>query len=203
MEDIKSNVSKNLIELRTQAHLTQLQLAEMINYSDKAVSKWERGEAIPDLRVLVQLAEIYGITLDQLVRGENLTPGVDAIKKIKAKRLFISILSVGLVWFIATCLFTVLYFIPVTAEYAYLAFVAAPLPMSILLTVYSGVWGNNLTNGITSSLVLISTAAIFHVYTITFSDFTQIYYIYICAAVFEVLIILWFLYRWYITKKHI
>ena len=46
MEDLKDVIAKNLVELRTEAKLTQLQLAEMLNYSDKAVSKWGRGEAI-------------------------------------------------------------------------------------------------------------------------------------------------------------
>ena len=52
MDELKEIIAKNLTELRTCAHLTQLQLAEMLNYSDKAVSKWERGEAVPDIRVL-------------------------------------------------------------------------------------------------------------------------------------------------------
>ena len=58
MSELKDVISKNIVELRTKARLTQLQLAEMLNYSDKAVSKWERGEAIPDVRVLVRIAEI-------------------------------------------------------------------------------------------------------------------------------------------------
>lgn len=47
MEDLKEIIAKNLTQLRTHAQLTQIQLAEKLNYSDKAVSKWERGEAIP------------------------------------------------------------------------------------------------------------------------------------------------------------
>ena len=76
MEDLKDVIAKNLVELRTNAKLTQLQLAEMLNYSDKAVSKWERGEAIPDIRVLTKIAEIYGVTLDDIVSGENLSAPV-------------------------------------------------------------------------------------------------------------------------------
>ena len=68
MEDLKDVIAKNLVELRTKARLTQLELAEKINYTDKAVSKWERGEALPDLRVLIKLADIYNITIDEIVR---------------------------------------------------------------------------------------------------------------------------------------
>lgn len=67
MEDLKDTVAKNLVELRTKAGFTQLELAEKINYTDKAVSKWERGEAMPDLRVLVKIADIYNITVDDIV----------------------------------------------------------------------------------------------------------------------------------------
>lgn len=201
MEDLKDLIAKNLVELRTQAKLTQLQLAEMLNYSDKAVSKWERGEAIPDVRVLIQISEIYGVTLDQLVRGNDLTEQVKPRRKIYSSRVFISALSSVLVWFVATCVFLVFFFIPVTRDFAYLAFVVAPLPTGIVLCVFSAKWGNHFTNALFSTLILWSIVLIFHIYVITFSDFTQIYFLYIGAAVFEVLIILWFVYRWHMTRK--
>lgn len=201
MEDLKDSIAKNLVDLRTQAKLTQLQLAEMLNYSDKAVSKWERGEAIPDIRVLIRLSEIYGVTLDQLVKGNDLTTDVKPRHKIRSNRAFISALSAVLVWFVATCAFIVFYFIPATKDFAYLAFVVAPLPTGIVLCVFSALWGNHLTNAVSSSLILWSLVLIFHIYVITFSDFTQIYFLYIGAAVFEVLIILWFVYRWYVARK--
>lgn len=201
MNDIKDVISKNIVSLRTKAHLTQLQLAEMLNYSDKAVSKWERGEAIPDVRVLMQIAEIFGVTLDDIVRDCSVAPQVVPQKKINGKRVFIAALSCVLVWFIATGLFTLFYFIPATADYAYLVFVVAPLPMSIVLTVFSVKWGNRITNAVSSSMILWSCVLIFHIFVITFSEFIQIYYLYLVAAVFELLIILWFTYRWYASTK--
>lgn len=201
MEDLNDSIAKNLVELRTQARLTQLQLAEMLNYSDKAVSKWERGEAIPDVRVLVRLSEIYGVTLDQLVKGGGLTSAAKPKRKIYSNRAFVSALSAVLVWFVATCAFIVFYFIPATKNFAYLAFVVAPLPTGIVLCVFSVKWGNHLTNALSSSLILWSIVLVFHIYVITFSGFTQIYFLYIGAAVFEVLIVLWFVYRWHLTRK--
>lgn len=202
MDDLKDTIAKNITELRTQAHLTQLQLADMLNYSDKAVSKWERGEAIPDIRVLIRIAEIFGVSLDDLVKSNgNVAPSIQPKKKISGKRAFITALSSVFVWFVATGLFLIFYFITKTAPYAYLVFVVAPLPTAIVLNVFSAMWGNRLTNGITSSLILWSAAAIFHVFVITFSDFDKIAYIYVVAAVFELLIILWFTYRWFIAKK--
>lgn len=67
MDDLKITFAQNLIALRKQTKLTQAELAEKINYSDKAVSKWERGESIPDVSVLMTLANLFGVTIDFLV----------------------------------------------------------------------------------------------------------------------------------------
>lgn len=194
MQDLKDTIAENLVKLRTESKLTQLQLAEMLNYSDKAVSKWERGESIPDLRVLIQLANIYNITLDELV-----TPLPE--KKIKPKlnlgkkRVLITLLSVGLVWFVATGVFAIFYFIPQTADYAYLSFLVAPLASSIVLTIFSVMWGNKLTNILSCSAILWSIAvlldAVFSAFAIT--DKTWLFYV--VAAPFQVLIVLWFVLR--------
>ena len=61
MEEIKQSVAKNLTELRRASGMTQLELAERLNYSDKAVSKWERGDSLPDVAVLKQIAENAGL----------------------------------------------------------------------------------------------------------------------------------------------
>ncbi len=202
MDELKTTIAKNLVELRTQAHLTQLQLAEMLNYSDKAVSKWERGEAIPDLRVLIQLSELYGISLDSLVKGTEVAAEVKPKKHIISRRAFICALSVILVWFIATGIYALLYFIPQTTEYAYLVYVVAPLPTGIVLTVFSSLWGNRITHALSSSLILWACVIIVRVYVWAFAPaYRQIWVIYIVAAVFEVLIVIWFIFRWYVSKK--
>ena len=67
MEDWKQIVAGNLAALRKAQGLTQLQLAEQLHYSDKAVSKWERGESMPDLAVMKQLADFYGIRIDDFL----------------------------------------------------------------------------------------------------------------------------------------
>ncbi len=202
MDELKTTIAKNLTELRTQAHLTQLQLAEMLNYSDKAVSKWERGEAIPDLRVLIQLSEIYGISLDTLVKGTGVTAEAKPKKHIISRRAFITALSVILVWFIATGLYALLYFIPVTSGYAWLTFVVAPLPTGIVLTVFSSLWGSRITGALSSSLILWACVIIVRVYVWAFApSYKPIFVIYIVAAVFEILIIVWFIYRWYMSRK--
>ena len=71
MEELKLVVASNLIKLRQKAGMTQAELGEKLNYSDKTVSKWERGESIPDAYVLMRLAEIYGLTVDDLLRDDS------------------------------------------------------------------------------------------------------------------------------------
>ena len=201
MEDLKEIIAKNLTQLRTHAQLTQIQLAEKLNYSDKAVSKWERGEAIPDLRVLIQLAKLYNISVDDII-----SPSAEKIVKpkmnVKKKRVLITLLSFGLVWFIATVLFMIFYFIPQTDAYAYLSYVCAPFACGIVLMVFSVKWGNWITNILACSLIIWAAAVIFHIFVIAFAVFGKMYFLYIVAGVFEILIILWFTLRKFYKRKN-
>lgn len=198
MSDLKEIIAENLIRLRQQAGLTQLQLAEKLNYSDKAVSKWERGESIPDLRVLIQLAQLYHISLDDLVREqpeEVVKPKLNLIKK----HVLISLLAVGLVWVIATGVFMVLFYIPSVRDYAYLAYVVAPFVSAIVFTVFSGIWFNRIIMAGAVSAIVWSAAAIIHVFIALFApsvaqDF-GIWPFYVVAAGVQVLVIFWFVLR--------
>ncbi|MDE7265722.1 MAG: helix-turn-helix domain-containing protein [Clostridia bacterium] len=201
MDALKETIAKNLVQLRTQAKLTQAQLAEKLNYSDKAVSKWERGEAIPDLRVLIQLACLYDITLDDIVNTSSVENIVKPRMNIGKKRLLITLLSAGLVWFIATVVFTVFYFVKSTEDYAFLSFVVAPFACSVVLMVMSAMWGNRITNMIASSLIIWTLALLLHIFVITFKPFDKIGFLYVVAAVFEILVILWFILRRFIKRK--
>ncbi len=67
LDELKLVSASNIIKLRTGAGLTQAELGARLNYSDKTISKWERGEAIPDAYVLTQLAEMFGVTVDYLL----------------------------------------------------------------------------------------------------------------------------------------
>ena len=85
MNDIKSVVAKNIVELRQAKGMTQLELGEKLNYSDKAVSKWEHGDSMPDISVLVEMADMFGVTIDYLVRQEHKPHEIFRIKKIRLK----------------------------------------------------------------------------------------------------------------------
>ena len=100
--DIKQNVAKNITLLRKRNHWTQAELADRINYSDKAVSKWERGEAVPDIDTLYLLAELFGVTVDYFlhedkdVQKEYVVPKVQGLFK-KMAVLFLCSLAAILV----------------------------------------------------------------------------------------------------------
>lgn len=81
--EFRLRLSENLIKHRKLNGLTQAELAECISYSDKSVSKWERGEGVPDIFVLLSISEIYGITLSELV-GQT-APSRETVDKLKAR----------------------------------------------------------------------------------------------------------------------
>ena len=69
--ELKLVTASNLIRLRTEKGLTQAELGAQLNYSDKTISKWERGEAIPDAYVLTQLGELFGVSVDFLLSSHD------------------------------------------------------------------------------------------------------------------------------------
>jgi len=105
MKDIKQVIAKNLITLRKKSGLTQNQLAQKLNYSDNAVSRWERGELAPSVEVLQNIGEIYGVGVDVLLK-ENATEVIDKNNKTqKINKLATILLIVSIIW----CLVSVAY----------------------------------------------------------------------------------------------
>ena len=140
--EINRKIAKNLTYYRKAAGLTQAELAEKINYSDKSVSKWESGNGVPDIYTLIQLAQLYGVTVDTLI-GDGVPVGVK--KKTRGLHGLIMLLSSGIVWLVATCVFVLLRLIAPTAP-AWLVFVYATLANAIVLLVYASIWKYRLLN---------------------------------------------------------
>ena len=67
MENLKHLIALNIAALRRAQGMTQITLAEKLHYSDKAISKWERGESLPDISVLKEIADLFGVTVDYLL----------------------------------------------------------------------------------------------------------------------------------------
>ena len=97
MEELKPIIARNIAMLRQQAGMTQLELAEKLHYSDKAVSKWERGESIPDVGVLKQIADMFHVTVDSLLQSDH-TPAAApplAAASQQTRRLITAITLLG------------------------------------------------------------------------------------------------------------
>ena len=71
MDELKTIIANNIVELRKKNNMTQLELAEKLNYSDKAISKWERGDSLPDIIVLKNIADLFEVNIDYLVNSEH------------------------------------------------------------------------------------------------------------------------------------
>ena len=103
MEGMEQIVAQNLTDLRKAQKWTQAELAEKLNYSDKSVSKWERGDALPDLKVLKQMADLFGVTLDYFVT-ENAAAERERFEAPKSEvgfRIGVELLAVCVVWLVA------------------------------------------------------------------------------------------------------
>lgn len=154
MEDLKHIIAHNLSELRRSASMTQIDLAERLHYSDKAVSKWERGESIPDVGVLKEIADLFGVTVDYLLTEEHTAPREDVPAGLQHRRAVVTLLSVALVWLIATVVFVILGMVLPGLRGEWLAFVYAIPVSAIVLLVFNSMWGRRRRNyGIVSVLV--------------------------------------------------
>jgi len=138
--EFRKLVSENLQYYRKLNNLTQLQLAEILNYSDKSISKWERGESFPDLFIMQTIANLYGITINDLVSENKTKPR----HRLKRNNLLITLISVGIVWLVATVVFVALNIFLDDFTKSWLAFIyAIPISMIVLL-VFTNIWGNKI-----------------------------------------------------------
>ena len=105
MEDLRNIIGKNLSELRKRHGLTQLELAEKFNYTDKAISKWENGDTLPDVEVLYNLCEFYGVTIDYLTHEDNARFLKNQVPLKLWNKIAMTALLSSVIWMIATTLF--------------------------------------------------------------------------------------------------
>lgn len=153
MEELKTIIGENLVQLRRKAGLTQTQLAEKLGYTDKAVSKWECGDAVPDVWVLSRVAEEFGVTVDHLLRRH--TPHTEEVaRRMPPRRAVITVLSALLVWLIATVAFVSLSIMAPQLHDMWLLFIYAIPLSSMVIFILSCVWGHLIPHYIFLSVML-------------------------------------------------
>lgn len=191
MEDVKSIVAKNITELRLLNNMTQMELAEKLNYSDKTVSKWERAESSPDISILVDIADIFGVSLDYLVRSENIEETVRENRKSEKtyNRKVITYMSETIPVAIALFAFIITSLVTKTATFQWLYFVYTLPIVLIIKLVFNSIWFNPRHNYIIISALIWSILATIH---ITFLYFhINVALIYLLGVVGQVVVILW------------
>lgn len=148
VQDYKPIIAKNITALRQNHKMTQIELAEKLNYSDKAVSKWERGESIPDVGVLKAIADLFHVTVDQLLQEhENLQPAPEQpVKKNLRNPTVVTLLSILLVWFVATLMYVVINMVIPQHPMRWLPFLYAMPASCVVWLVLNSIWFNRRRN---------------------------------------------------------
>lgn len=142
MKDLKEVIAGNIYSLRVAAKMSQSALADVLHYSDKAVSKWERAESIPDVFVLQRLAAYFGVSVDYLLtedHTEERAPVVGTAEK--TNRVLITLLATSLVWLIATFLFVIFKLTDFPAFPIWLFYVYSVPVSAVVLLVFNAIWG--------------------------------------------------------------
>lgn len=202
MKDIKNTVAKNISTLRQMNNMTQTELGEKLNYSDKTISKWERGESTPDISVLVEIASMFGVTLDSLVRSENMKTAVNECKseEVKYNRRVIAYISESVGFFVAILAFiiTTLIIQKTTFQWLYIVY-SVPVVLVVKL-VFNTIWFNPRRNYLIVSALMWSVLSSIHITFLYFG--INVALVYLIGVVGQVIIVLWsFLKKQKVNKK--
>ncbi len=203
--DLKQNIARNIAALRRAHSMTQAELAEKLSYSDKSISKWERGDGLPDVFVLTKIAALFGVTVNDLLARETPEPQTPAPvqKSISCSRhSLITALSVGLVWFVAALVFFFIKVFVPESPWAWMVFVYALPAASIVLVVFMHLWWKIIPQCLSVSLLVWSIAICIHLAAIL-PGVQNVAMIYVAAGVFQVLVILWYAYQYVRLKWHL
>lgn len=190
MESLRKIIGSNLAELRKERKITQLELAEMFGYTDKAISKREKGDTLPDVETLYQLASFYGVTIDYLTNDipleeKEIITNPTKQTNIKANRISIVLLSISLVWMLATiCFVWIMVFNSVNY---YQVFIYAISLTAIVLVLFNKTWGKRKYNFYIYTLFLWSLISSIYVGFLQYN----LWPLFLLGAPSQILIFLW------------
>lgn len=186
MDDIKQTIAKNICELRKKNKLTQLELAEKLNYSDKAISRWERGDSLPDIDILCKICDLFNVPFEYLISKEAEHQKQKFASKAQVgNRLTISLLAITVVWLIAT--FIYVYSGIIADNKAWQIFVWA-IPITALVgQICNSFWGKKKYSVIIVSVLNWSLLAAIYIQFLQYN----IWLIFLLGVPIEILIVLW------------
>ena len=146
-------LNENIKAIRKSKGLSQQELAARLNIVRQTVSKWEQGNGIPDVRILVQLAELFHVSVDDLVR-EHTEKEIVPKNTRTLRRIIIILWSVGLCWLVAVALFVSIGIFAPGLKFTWLAFLYAVPASAIVVLVFSCVWGYKAVRVISVSVLI-------------------------------------------------
>ena len=190
-EKLKQRIGANIAAFRRQQGLTQAELAEKLNYTDKAVSKWERGESVPDVTTLVQVAELFSVTLDELTGYTPTEPlsqePVSVTRKVN-KKVVQTLVSL-LVWFVALMVYVVLASLDISRSWV--GFVYAVPANAIVLLILRSSWRRFNWNMPMISAIVWGSLVSIHVSLLLFVD-VNVWRLYLLGIPGQAAVCLWF-----------
>ena len=200
-EKLKKQIGDNIASYRKRLRLTQAGLAEKLNYSDKAVSKWERAESVPDVLTLAALAEVLGVTVNDLLADPNELPEetgavqqamgrvVEKTLKRKADKRIILSLSSILVWFVALFVYVVVSSLDIPNSW--LAFFYAVPANAIVLLSLRSAWHDFRWNQILISAIMWGSVASVYATLLVLGGW-NVWRIFLLGIPGQIAILLWF-----------
>ena len=197
--DFKKKFGNTLKRLRKKQGMTQGELADKLNYSDKAISKWERGESVPDSYTLYKIADLFSVSMDDIFSDKEEIkiiekPQNDSYKQL---RVFIPLITVIGIIFVASVFFLVMKNVPEWAEYAYYPFLYAVPVAAIALTVFSALWWGIVENCVSVSLIIWSIALSIYMTL----DLERIGYIFFPCVILQAVCIIAYVFAYRLIKK--
>ncbi len=215
MDELKKIIAVNISRLRLQAGMTQQELADKLSYTDKAVSKWERGESTPDVSVLDRIAKLFGVTVDYLLidhtkpvsesAADALQDGVQpshpsvrqqtqaylsnlaTLLGYDSSHLIITLMSAMLVWLLAVVALVAVYIAVPGSRFSWLVLIYA-LPVSgIVILVLNSIWGKNRFNYILISFIVWTT--LLSIYLTLMND--RLWILFLIGVPAQAIILMW------------
>ena len=186
--NIQEILISNLISLRKSRSLTQIELGEKINYSDKTISKWENGDSCPNIEAVHKLAKFYDVSIDDLLSEDfQIDKKIVAEKQRSYSKLIISLLAVMTVWLIATIIFVAISLLDVAN--AWMVFIIAVPESAIVSLVFNSIWGNTRFNYLIISILLWTLLTTIFLSALKYAS--VLWVIFLIGVPIQIAIILW------------
>lgn len=182
MKNIREIVANNIVTLRKQNGYTQIELSEKINYSDKAISRWEKGEVLPDIETLDNLANIFDVPLSYML--EEHQDAKPTSNNQFSNKLAVALVSISVVWLVATIVFV---YLKMFYQFNYWQVFIWAVPASVIIGLYfCRKWGNKLAKTILTSLLVWTVVAGLYLQFIQYN----LWLLFLVAVPMQVVIIL-------------